>query len=122
MRRGELVPGGEGLGGAKAKSAAEIDDAEAGLEESRRDFRGNFVRGGEKRGAGAAGFDLRNRERAEGRFANAAELGKQFREALFAVGVAHVEGGRLDRGRADEKARQLEAGVARSTHQSDAFR
>src|SRR6266851_3010173 len=121
VRRGKLVPGGEGFGGAKAKSAAEIDDAETHLEESRCDFRGNFVRGGEKRGAGAAGFDLRNGEGAEGRFATAAELGKQFREALLAVGVAHVEGGRLDRGMTDEKARQLEAGVARYTHHSDVF-
>src|SRR4029077_14883467 len=43
VRRGKLVPGSERLGGVKAKSAAEIDDAKACVDESGRDFRGNFV-------------------------------------------------------------------------------
>src|SRR5438445_458606 len=52
--RGQLVPGGEGFGIAKAERSAQIDDAEAGLEQIRRQFRGNLVRSRKKRGASVA--------------------------------------------------------------------
>ena len=56
-----------------------------------RNFRGNFMRRGEKRGSGAALRDGIDRERAQRRFAESAKLGKQFGEALRAMGFANVE-------------------------------
>src|SRR6266478_6031553 len=55
---GELVPGRKGIRGAKTEGAAEIDDAEASLQQRGGDFRGNFVGRGEESGARIAGGNL----------------------------------------------------------------
>src|SRR5882724_10323066 len=65
-----------------------------------------------ERGAGVAGSDGVNRERTQRRFAPAAKLGEEFGEAFRAVGFAHVEDRRLERGMAKKNPRQLETGIA----------
>src|SRR4029077_15340896 len=98
--RGELIPGGESVGGAKTKGATEIDDPDTSLQQHRHDFRGNFVRRGQEGGSRGARGDVGYGKRAERRFTNAAELRKQLGEALFVLGVANVEDRRLDGGMA----------------------
>src|SRR5258708_3947697 len=121
VRSRELIPGRKGIGGTKTESAAEIDDAQTGLEKRRGDFRGNVMRRGEKGGACVAGDDFRHGKRAERRFADAAELRKQFGEALLALRFADVEDRRFDRGMAQKNARQLETGVAGDTYYGELF-
>ena len=91
MRRRQLVPRRESLGGPEAEGSAEINDAKAGVEELRRDFRRDFVRRGEKGRSGAASFDTGDGKGAKRGFAGAAELGKQFGEAVLTLGFANVE-------------------------------
>ena len=91
VRRGEFVPGAEGFRLAKAKCSAEIHNANASVEQGWRQFSGNFVRGGKKRSAGVTRKDGIHRKRTKGSFAPSAELRKKLREALRAVGFAHVE-------------------------------
>ena len=67
---------------------------------------------GEERGAGVAGDNFGNGERAKGGFADATESREKFGEAVFALGVADVEDRRLHGGMPDEDAGQLETGVA----------
>ena len=54
VRRGQLVPGLECFDVPEPEGPAEINDADSGFRERGSDFRGRFVRGGQKRGARAA--------------------------------------------------------------------
>src|SRR5580704_19343733 len=120
--RWQLVPGFKGLGVAEAEGAAEIDDANARFDQRRSDVGGGFVRRGEKCSARAALLDGVHRQGTERTFAEPAELWKQFRETLRAVGFANVENRIANFGMTQEQARQFKAGVTSDTYDSDLLR
>src|SRR5437660_1526988 len=61
---GQFVPGSKSRRFVKAERAAEVHHAQTGVEQSRRQLRGNFMRSREKRGARVAGRDGVNRKSA----------------------------------------------------------
>ena len=83
----------EDSGVAEAEGAAEIDDFDAGFEEFRRKFGRHLVRRCEKRGLGTSGENIFERKLTKGRATDAAELGKEFREAVSALRVPHEKRG-----------------------------
>src|ERR1700676_647186 len=76
---------------------------------------------GEESRSGCAGNDLRDGKRAERRFPEPTELRKKLSEALFALGVAHVEDCRFDGRMTHKDARQLKSSVAGDTNHGELF-
>src|SRR5207302_2511820 len=88
----------------------------------RRKFGRRFVRRCEKRGLGAGGQNVFNGQWAKGRSTDAAELGKEFREAVSALRVPHEKRGGGAGGMAEQELCQLKAGVTGDTYDGDGFR
>ena len=82
-------------------------------------FGGNFMWGCEKSGACSARSDGVDGERAQRRFTPSPKLREEFREALGALRIAQVKGGRGDIGVAQENSRQLQSCVAGDTYDGD---
>ncbi len=119
VRSRKLVPGFECVRGLEAERAAEIDDAQPGLNELRRDFGGNLMWRRQERRAGAALLDGVHRKLAQRSFAHTAKLRKHLREALRASSVAHIEDRIYDIRMAQKNARQLKSGITGDTYHGD---
>src|SRR5882762_902650 len=122
VRRGQLVPGGEGFRLAKAECTAEIHNPDTGADQGWRQLGRNFMRGGEKRCAGVTRNDGFHRKRTKRSFAPAAELRKELCEAFRAVAFANVEDRRPQLGMAQKNSRQLQTGITGDPHDRDLAR
>src|SRR5919108_168991 len=122
VRRWQFVPGGERLSLAKAKGAAQIHHTQTRLQESRPQFRGNFVRSRKEHRSGVGRDDGFDRKGAQGCFRPAAKLGKALRQAFCPVSIPNVESRSLDDGMAQENARQFQAAIACDADNGDLSR
>src|SRR5580658_923324 len=122
VRRRQLVPGGKCFRLRKAEGAAQVNHAEARFEKRGSEFRGNFMRRGEKSRSRSRGSDRVERKRPERSLCPAAELRKEFGDAVSAVRFPHIKRSRGDRGMAQEYASQLKAGVSGDTNDGDLTR
>src|SRR5580692_8547998 len=122
VRRRQLVPGGECFRCVKAEGAAQIHDTQTRFEKRGGEFGGNFMRRGEKSGSRCGRCDGVERKETKRGLSPAAELRKEFGNAVGAARFAHVERAGSNSGMAQEQAGQLEAGVSGDTYDGDLAR